>query len=143
MPADGGSYVLLLRLPAARRIAVGKLGSFAFRRGYYLYVGSALRGLSARIARHRRHPKPPHWHIDYLRNHCAGVQAYAVRSTALLECRIARALGDGFEPGPPRFGASDCRCPTHLFCAGRRPKDAEMLRILSRFTRRSRSLAKA
>ena len=54
--AEPGTYALLLRLDKQERITVGKLGTFDFPVGYYLYVGSALGpgGLRARLARHRR-----------------------------------------------------------------------------------------
>ena len=63
---DSGAYLLLVRLSKASRITVGRLGTFAFPRGWYVYAGSAMRGLSGRIARHRRSRKERHWHIDYL-----------------------------------------------------------------------------
>jgi sugar fermentation stimulation protein A len=50
---DQGSYVLILELERARKIRVGKLGKVSFRRGFYLYVGSAMANLSKRMERHR------------------------------------------------------------------------------------------
>jgi len=47
-----GSYALVLRLPSRRKIQVGKLGLFEFPRGHYIYLGSALGGLDARVGRH-------------------------------------------------------------------------------------------
>jgi Uri superfamily endonuclease len=54
--AEPGTYALLLKLDKQERITIGKLGTFDFPAGYYLYVGSALGpgGLRARLARHRR-----------------------------------------------------------------------------------------
>ena len=51
---DQGSYVLILELKKARRIRVGILGRVSFRRGFYIYVGSAMANLGRRIERHRR-----------------------------------------------------------------------------------------
>jgi Uri superfamily endonuclease len=34
------------------------------------------------------------------------------------ECKIARTLHGMFDLPVPRFGASDCRCPGHLFYSG-------------------------
>ena len=50
-----GTYALVLQLERQEEIAIGKLGTFTFPAGYYLYVGSALGpgGLEARLARHR------------------------------------------------------------------------------------------
>jgi uncharacterized protein YdeI (YjbR/CyaY-like superfamily) len=42
--------VLVIFLPRAKMIRVGALGAFRFPRGYYVYIGSALNELSARVA---------------------------------------------------------------------------------------------
>jgi len=113
-----GTYALVLRLARDREIRVGQLGVFAFPRGYYVYVGSALNGLDARIARHARLTnKRKFWHIDYFRAHAQLIRVLRVESRERLECAVARELSnlpDG-RVVVPRFGASDCRCATHLF----------------------------
>ena len=48
------------------RLQIGSLGEREFRAGHYVYVGSAARGLEARIARHGRLRKKMHWHFVYL-----------------------------------------------------------------------------
>ncbi|RLB63576.1 MAG: DNA/RNA nuclease SfsA, partial [Deltaproteobacteria bacterium] len=58
---DGGAYLLLLRLTRAHSVRIGKLGTRRFDAGYYLYVGSAMRNLTARINRHLRKTKTHHW----------------------------------------------------------------------------------
>ena len=113
--ADRGSYLLLLKLPRARRLEIGSLGSHLFRAGYYLYVGSAMRALTPRVERHLRQRKTLHWHIDYLRRAAAEVTGLPVRSSQRLECSLARGAGRLFAPGPPGFGSSDCDCAAHLF----------------------------
>ena len=52
IPRPTGSYALVLRLPSRRKIQVGKLGLVEFPRGNYIYFGSPLGGLDARVARH-------------------------------------------------------------------------------------------
>jgi sugar fermentation stimulation protein A len=64
---DRGSYLLILNLKRDRKIDVGKLGKVDFRKGFYIYVGSAMANLSKRMERHRRLRKRHHWHIDELR----------------------------------------------------------------------------
>ena len=97
-------------------IAVGKLGSILFEPGCYCYVGSALNGLRGRVARHLRHEeKKTWWHIDYLLQHADVVEVVWALSSSRVECRMAGALlrhGLQYVPG---FGASDCRCSSHLF----------------------------
>lgn len=112
---DGGAYVLVLHLPEAREIEVGRLGTLVFREGYYVYVGSAVRYLAARMARHRRRRKTLHWHIDWLREHAAFVAALPVRTGEDLECALAEALAPLAAWRVPGFGSSDCACPSHLF----------------------------
>ena len=98
-------------------IAVGKLGSILFEPGCYCYVGSARNGLKARVARHLRHEeKKTWWHIDYLLKRAAVVEVVWALSSDRLECRIAEALWSQGIESIPSFGASDCRCSSHLFC---------------------------
>ena len=59
---DKGSYALIMQLNSETHLAVGKLGEFDFHRGYYIYFGSGLGGLSARVNRHLRADKQLHWH---------------------------------------------------------------------------------
>lgn len=121
---DQGSYLLLLKLDKGKRIQVGSLGKLAFRRGWYVYVGSAMCNLSARVARHARRRKKLHWHIDYLRNEAAEVIALPIRSSLRQECDVAQALTGVLESGPTGFGSSDCDCPTHLFYHAASPLDS-------------------
>ena len=112
---DGGAYVMGFRLDTPRTVAVGALGMFRFNAGYYLYVGSAARGLDARIRRHLVRRKRFHWHVDWLRDAADGVKAWPIRGTERMECQLARSLGEQVKAGPAGFGASDCDCFTHLF----------------------------
>lgn len=115
LPSGPGAYLLVLHLdvelpPDARR------GQAALAPGRYLYLGSARGpgGLRARIRRHLRADKRPHWHVDRL--------TAAARVAAVLawpeggECRWCAAIrARGAEVPLPGFGSSDCRrCPAHL-----------------------------
>lgn len=120
----GGTYILVIWVAEDQDVVVGNLGPVPFRAGHYLYVGSALGGLSARLARHLRQRKALHWHIDYLLQHGRIEEIWYRVDRHRLECAWARALG-----GLPdvsalrvRFGASDCSCPTHLFHSPARPE---------------------
>jgi len=85
---ETGAYQLLIRLNEARRIRVGKLGTFDFPAGWYVYTGSAMNGLTARIARHLRREKRLHWHIDYLLQHARVVGVKKYLTTARKECSL-------------------------------------------------------
>lgn len=101
---------------------VGALGRHVFSPGLYIYVGSAMNGLEARVRRHlntsRGALRAVHWHIDYLLRE-AGVSVetvYTRASEERIECSIA---ADISRMGQPirGFGCSDCRCESHLFKA--------------------------
>jgi Uri superfamily endonuclease len=121
---DKGIYCLVFRNPACT-VRAGALGEIAFRRGWHVYVGSALgSGGLARLERHvalsRERDRRPSWHVDYLSRCpsfalCATVHAV---TDLRLECRLAAAIGGESVAG---FGCSDCGCPSHLFYRPRNP----------------------
>jgi len=110
------TYVLVLFLPARRRIKVGALGPIAFQPGIYFYVGSGGRTPGRRIARHARRRKRKFWHIDFLTAHAEVIGALLFEASRSVECSVAGALSEAFAP-VPRFGSSDCTCASHLFHA--------------------------
>jgi Uri superfamily endonuclease len=114
---DSGSYQLVIKLADKRRIKVGRLGSFVFPAGYYVYTGSAKRGLEARIARHLRRDKKLRWHIDYLLQFATVVEVN--RYPNEVECELNKILSrQGGKVIVERFGSSDCMCETHLLYIG-------------------------
>jgi len=118
-----GTYALLLRLEGLEEIVVGRLEKFAFPLGYYLYLGSALGGLRNRLARHSRPEKRLCWHIDYLLQRAQLLEVWNMASEEHLEClwaEVARNL-PGAQVPIPRFGSSDCRCPSHLVSFAAKP----------------------
>ncbi len=112
---DRGSYLIVLQLSKDKRISVGKLGTTFFKKGFYVYTGSAMANLSKRIERHRRLRKTFHWHIDFLRDSADFTSALAIRSSDRLECEIANSLSRIAQWSVKGFGSSDCTCGTHLF----------------------------
>ncbi len=118
---DRGSDLYIWRLRETKRLQVGRLGELTFSGGYYIYVGSAMSNLTARLARHSRHRKKLHWHVDYLRREAGEFLGLPIRSSLRQECEVARGLAELFSAGPAGFGSSDCSCPTHLFYSGTNP----------------------
>jgi sugar fermentation stimulation protein A len=112
---DSGSYIIVLRLEQDRRISVGSIGDLKFRKGFYLYVGSAKKDLTRRINRHRSERKNLFWHIDYLREHAEFHAALPIRASADLECEIAASMSKIADWWVDDFGSSDCSCESHLF----------------------------
>jgi sugar fermentation stimulation protein A len=113
---DAGNYLILLELAASCRVETGALGTIAFKKGWYVYSGSARKNLSARISRHlRKEGKKKHWHIDYLTPHAGRIKALPVMSYRNLECNLAGELERLGGKPIEGFGSSDCRCTSHLF----------------------------
>jgi Uri superfamily endonuclease len=127
LPAQPGSYALILELTGPQVLQVRRLGRFNFLAGIYVYLGSACGpgGIRARVGRHLCGGGQPHWHIDYLRPE-ADFRGYGyivetgdchVAHTPK-ECNWSQKLAalPGASIPVPRFGASDCRsgCPAHL-----------------------------
>ena len=112
LPVEPGSYLLWLYLPKQREIAIGRLGCWSLRRGWYGYCGSACGpgGLRARLQHHLQRETRKHWHIDYVKEWaavrgiwlCLGSNQEHHWSELLQKCPV------------PGFGASDCRCCSHL-----------------------------
>lgn len=121
---DRGCYILVLKLDEDTMIAVGGLGDILFRKGYYLYAGSAKRGLTKRMERHARTRKKRFWHIDYLREKASFHRALAVRTERDIECVIAAGLKRISRWYVPGFGCSDCSCASHLFGMDTDPMDS-------------------
>ena len=117
MRYDGGIYALVMRLEEGADIQVGALGRFLFHPGCYVYVGSALNGVSARVRRHLRTGKKLRWHIDYLLEYARMVEVWYSLGVERSECFWARVAGGMTGVGAPvtGFGSSDCSCPSHLF----------------------------
>lgn len=146
-PKSSGTYALVIYQPRKQTIRIGSLGEFEFPRGYYLYIGSAMNGLGARIARHlvsnrlasraanekdkaaigqwRERKKKMHWHIDYLLEHANVEQVWTHRGEERFECLWAQASLQLPKAKiiASRFGASDCKCATHLIFFGSRPPE--------------------
>ena len=105
---------------------VERLGKFVFKKGYYIYVGSARGpgGLKGRIKHHYNPCNKPHWHIDYLRKITELEEIWVQRSQINREhmwasCLHAKQGGRSLIRG---FGSSDCLCATHLFYFSNMPE---------------------
>jgi Uri superfamily endonuclease len=118
-----GIYHLLLRLREPASLRVGRLGRFTFPAGWYVYTGSAMNGLEARLARHRRRRKRLRWHIDYFLRVAEIADVVAVPTPRKVECARSRRLLSlpAARTIAPGFGSSDCRCPSHLVYFRSRP----------------------
>lgn len=108
--------MLIMHLARDAEVEVGRLGVFDFPAGYYLYFGSALNGLHARIDRHMRNTKRLHWHIDYFLQQTTIIDIWCIESEERLECDLCQEVLRWPEVCHPvkGFGSSDCKCVAHL-----------------------------
>jgi Uri superfamily endonuclease len=134
MQARPGTYALVLKSTSDQRIDVGKLGRLSIRPGFYVYVGSAFGpgGLKARIAHHMKISARPHWHIDYLRRSMDLNEIWFTYDSRPCEHQWAGVLASVSGGSIPLsgFGASDCRCKSHLYFFNSRPSGVGLRRRL-------------
>jgi len=135
LPAEPGTYVIVLQVERRASVEVGKLGTVVFDEGFCLYVGSALGrgGLRARLARHLRGGETSHWHVDRLRAIATPVEIWVCVDDRRHEHAWSQLLASSRRFALPRgrFGASDCRCPAHLFASRRKPDVRSFRRLLA------------
>jgi len=115
-----GIYLLLISIRKGIALEIGRLGRIKFKKGSYIYVGSAQRGIRQRVLRHLRKKKKIRWHIDcLLADSNVKIEGVFCRETAKKsdECRAARFFmkNNEFVKG---FGCSDCKCASHLIFLG-------------------------
>jgi Uri superfamily endonuclease len=113
---DSGTYALVIITETKISLRAGGLGTHRLPPGYYVYVGSALNGLSGRLKRHLRLEKKLHWHVDYLLQEAAVAQIWYTLGQDKLECRWNEIMMNlpGATSSIRGFGASDCPCFSHL-----------------------------
>lgn len=112
IPARSGTYVVVFDSTggavtiAGRRVPVPA--------GILLYVGSARGpgGLRARLGRHLESRGRPRWHVDRLRDFATARESWYLVDVEVEHEWAGRLVETGCVV--PGFGASDCRCPTHL-----------------------------
>ena len=134
-----GAYVLIIKIETPTEVHIESLGQLTFQPGKWVYVGSAMgngsTSLENRLLRHFRDEKTIYWHIDYLLATDAElVYAIWAESPNLIECELAQKISSStdFDPGPQRFGSSDCKkkCSSHIFkCHNDNPLDETLCQI--------------
>jgi len=95
---------------------IGKLGKIKFRKGRYVYIGSAMNSIEKRVERHLKRKKKVFWHIDRLlsNNRVEVERVYIKESDTKEECAIASIISkQGY--AIKGFGSSDCKCISHLY----------------------------
>lgn len=109
-----GCYCLIMKIEEKREIKIAKkLGKIRFEKGFYVYVGSAMNSLEARLKRHLSNEKKMHWHIDYLLKK-AEIVDIIYNKNKKVECELSQYLSSK-TTGIKDFGCSDCECESHLY----------------------------
>ena len=102
-------------MDSKKYITIGKkLGKLKFDKGHYVYVGSAMNSLEARLNRHLSDEKKLHWHVDYLLKQAEITDIIYNESTRKIECELSQYLSTKTN-GIKDFGCSDCDCESHLY----------------------------
>jgi len=109
-----GVYALLIENSKEKELEIGSLGMVHFSKGYYVYIGSAQRGLKRRIERHYSRNKKLRWHIDYLLNHAKIIDHLSLPLPKKCEEMVALEMQNIF-PYIKNFGSSDTHASSHLF----------------------------
>ncbi|WP_417836788.1 GIY-YIG nuclease family protein [Thalassospira tepidiphila] len=118
LPKVAGAYVLVIELEADLTLQNKRFAGITLAKGTYLYCGSANGpgGIAARVKRHCKTTKKPHWHVDELTSNGAGRIVSVLVVPVGNECNLRAALQEPNVQVPlPGFGSSDCRhCGAHL-----------------------------
>ena len=121
LPKTAGAYVLVIELTTDLALQNKRFAGTILPKGTYRYCGSANGpgGIAARVKRHCKVEKKPHWHVDELTANGAGRVVSVLVVPGGNECALRKQIearpdaGAGFPV--PGFGSSDCKmCTSHL-----------------------------
>ncbi len=120
-----GTYALVFRSSAPFQAVAGKLGSVFLSSGYWIYVGSAFGsgGLRSRLSHHLKPSHRPHWHLDYIKSALRPIEIWTTTDPVKREHDWATLFSDlnGASRPIEGFGATDCKCRSHLIHMTRSP----------------------
>lgn len=118
LPKVAGAYVLVIEVASYLTLKNKRFAGTILPKGTYLYCGSANGpgGIAARVKRHCKTDKKPHWHIDELTANGAGRVVSVLVVPGGDECALRAQLQHKNGATPVAgFGSSDCsKCPSHL-----------------------------
>lgn len=111
-----------------------------FKKGDYIYIGSAKGCLEARLRRHLKKDKKIYWHIDYLLENkkVRILQIWTIDKK--MECQTSEVFYQDptTEIIKKGFGSSDCKCLTHLLFVKNKKRIESILKEIG-FSRRTES----
>ena len=132
LPKVAGAYVLVIELEDDLTLQNKRFNGITLAKGTYLYCGSANGpgGIAARVKRHCKTTKKPHWHVDELTSNGAGRVVSVLAVPGGNECVLRATLQEPDTQVPlTGFGSSDCtECTSHFM----RASGGEVTTILAR-----------
>ena len=108
-----GCYCLIIEVDKNQYLKIGKKLKIDFKKGYYVYVGSAMNNLESRVKRHLSKTNKLHWHVDYLLKNNEIIEVI-YNLDEKVECDISQKLAKN-NTFIKDFGCSDCDCESHLY----------------------------
>ena len=87
-----GAYGVLFQLERDVTLATGRLGEISYPRGWYVYLGSAMGGISGRLKHHLGPHTRIFWHIDYILPKGKPVAVVVGETDQRVECQLASYL---------------------------------------------------
>ncbi|MFA9555894.1 DUF123 domain-containing protein [Evansella sp. AB-rgal1] len=136
IPDTDQLYVIMMNLLEDRHVAIGKLGSFLFHKGTYIYVGSAKKNIQARVKRHINKEKPTRrWHIDFFSSNTS-VIGFITFPHHKGECQLKDFIQKQFHGTvvAKGLGSSDCSCDSHLLKINDVDNDIDKLCLLQEWS---------
>mgnify|MGYP002524245734 CR=1 FL=1 len=108
-----GCYCLIIEVDENQHLKIGRKLEIDFKKGFYVYIGSAMNSRESRVKRHLSKRKKLHWHVDYLlKNNEITEVIYNLDKK--VECDLSQQLVKN-NKYIKDFGCSDCDCESHLF----------------------------
>ncbi|MCD6462794.1 MAG: DUF123 domain-containing protein [Thermotogae bacterium] len=123
-----GCYLLLIHLEKDTTLMT-RSKSFELSKGHYIYVGSGMKDLLARVSRHLKSDKKLFWHVDYLLTVATVESVLLIPAHEECERKIAEMLEKTLE-SVHGFGASDSPLVSHLFKLPRREEFGHIVGML-------------
>jgi len=121
---DSGAYAILFSLLNDCQTYIPKYGHVVFKKGFYVYSGSAKKNLIHRVTRHSKKDKKVKWHIDYFSILDSVKPLKMFLFFDKNECEINSFFyASGGKSTIKNFGSSDCKngCLSHFLYFKKRP----------------------
>ncbi len=109
-----GFYGIFIELKRDRYIKFSVGRGAHFKKGFYLYIGSAMGGMGRIIRYIGEKKKKKHWHIDYLLEFSVVRMVIFIPSEKRREEEIAKKMASKFDY-IKGFGSTDTSADSHLF----------------------------